>query len=87
VPEVAHIVSRIGRLEIATDTTGPDESDVSDVYRFLKPKDQWRVPSKEDLIAEKPFGSLRFCWRVFAPSADHGHMKLRAGCFYPVAHN
>jgi cobalt-zinc-cadmium resistance protein CzcA len=47
IPEVAHIVSRIGRPEIATDTTGPDESDV---YIFLKPKDQWRVRSKEDLI-------------------------------------
>jgi cobalt-zinc-cadmium resistance protein CzcA len=28
VPEVTKVVSRIGRPEIATDTTGPDESDV-----------------------------------------------------------
>src|SRR4029077_19693962 len=39
-PEVSRVVSRIGRPEIATDTIGPDESDV---YIFLKPKDQWHV--------------------------------------------
>lgn len=48
-PEVAHVVSRIGRPEIATDTIGPDESDV---YIFFKDKDHWRVDSKEDLISE-----------------------------------
>jgi cobalt-zinc-cadmium resistance protein CzcA len=48
-PEVAHVVSRIGRPEIATDTIGPDEADV---YVFLKPRDQWRVHSRDDLIAE-----------------------------------
>ena len=48
-PEVAHVVSRIGRPEIATDTIGPDESDV---YIFLKNKDQWRVHGKEELIGE-----------------------------------
>src|SRR6266446_4375943 len=46
-PEVARVVSRIGRPEIATDTTGPDESDV---YIFLKPKGQWQVSSKEELV-------------------------------------
>ena len=40
IPEVSRVVSRIGRPEIATDTIGPDESDV---YIFLKPKDQWHV--------------------------------------------
>ena len=49
VPEVSRVVSRIGRPEIATDTIGPDESDV---YIFLKPSDQWRVHSKEELVAE-----------------------------------
>ena len=32
---VTRVVSRIGRPEMATDTIGPDESDV---YVFLKPK-------------------------------------------------
>jgi heavy metal efflux system protein len=48
-PEVAHVVSRIGRPEIATDTIGPDESDV---YIFFKSKDHWRVDGKEELINE-----------------------------------
>jgi heavy metal efflux system protein len=49
IPEVSHMVSRIGRPEIATDTMGPDESDV---YIFFKPKERWRVDSKEKLIPE-----------------------------------
>jgi cobalt-zinc-cadmium resistance protein CzcA len=49
IPEVTHVVSRIGRPEIATDTIGPDEADV---YIFLKPRDQWTVRSKEQLIEE-----------------------------------
>lgn len=48
-PEVAHVVSRIGRPEIATDTIGPDESDV---YVFLKPRREWRVRNREELIGE-----------------------------------
>jgi cobalt-zinc-cadmium resistance protein CzcA len=44
---VARVISRIGRPEIATDTSGPDESDV---YVFLKPRDQWRVRSRDQLI-------------------------------------
>ena len=47
IPEVTHVVSRIGRPEIATDTIGPDEADV---YVFLKPRDQWTVPDKDALI-------------------------------------
>jgi heavy metal efflux system protein len=49
IPEVSRVVSRIGRPEIATDTIGPDESDV---YIFLKPRDQWRVQYREQLITE-----------------------------------
>jgi cobalt-zinc-cadmium resistance protein CzcA len=49
IPEVSRVLSRIGRPEIATDTIGPDESDV---YIFLKPKDQWHVRHREQLIAE-----------------------------------
>ncbi len=47
VPEVDRVVSRIGRPEIATDTIGPDESDV---YIFLKPREQWRFADREQLI-------------------------------------
>jgi len=49
IPEVSRVVSRIGRPEIATDTIGPDESDV---YIFLKPSEQWHVHSKQELVAE-----------------------------------
>jgi heavy metal efflux system protein len=49
IPEVTHVVSRIGRPEIATDTIGPDEADV---YVFLKPREQWTVLSKDRLIEE-----------------------------------
>ena len=38
-PEVQHVVSRIGRPEIATDPMGPD---MADTYAILKPHDQWR---------------------------------------------
>jgi cobalt-zinc-cadmium resistance protein CzcA len=48
-PEVEHVVSRIGRPEIATDTIGPDEADV---YVFLRPKSQWKVPNRDALIDE-----------------------------------
>ena len=36
-PEVAHVVSRIGRPEIATDTIGPDESDVYVFFKATRP--------------------------------------------------
>jgi cobalt-zinc-cadmium resistance protein CzcA len=48
-PEVTRVVSRIGRPEIATAPNGPDESDV---YIFLKPRSQWRVGSKDELLKE-----------------------------------
>jgi cobalt-zinc-cadmium resistance protein CzcA len=48
-PEVARVISRIGRPEIATDTIGPDESDV---YIFLNPKQQWKVSSHDELIKQ-----------------------------------
>jgi heavy metal efflux system protein len=49
IPEVEHVLSRIGRPEIATDTLGPDEADV---YVFLKPKTQWQVRNREAIIDE-----------------------------------
>jgi heavy metal efflux system protein len=48
-PEVNRVVSRIGRPELATDTAGPDESDV---YVFLKPHELWRMRDREQLISE-----------------------------------
>ena len=47
IPEVTRVVSRIGRPEIATAPNGPDESDV---YIFLKPKGEWRVSSRDELV-------------------------------------
>src|SRR5690606_36561278 len=38
-PEVSHIVPRIGTAEIATDPMGPN---VSDTYLFFTPLDKWR---------------------------------------------
>jgi len=49
IPEVTRVVSRIGRPEIATDTIGPDEADV---YVFLKPRSEWTVSSRAELIDE-----------------------------------
>jgi cobalt-zinc-cadmium resistance protein CzcA len=49
-PEVATMVSRIGRPEIATDPMGPD---MADTYAILKPRDEWRTGlSREALVAE-----------------------------------
>ena len=48
-PEVSRVVSRIGRPELATDTAGPDESDT---YVFLKPREQWRMRDREQLVGE-----------------------------------
>jgi heavy metal efflux system protein len=51
VPEVAHVFSRIGSAEIATDPMPPSDTDF---YIYYKPRDQWRKIdnkpiSKEDL--------------------------------------
>ncbi|HEY2105310.1 MAG TPA: efflux RND transporter permease subunit, partial [Candidatus Binataceae bacterium] len=48
-PEVTRVISRTGRPELATDTTGPDESDI---YVFLKPPEQWRFRDRDELIGE-----------------------------------
>ncbi|BCW93959.1 MAG: cation transporter [Thermoanaerobaculum sp.] len=46
--EVATVVSKTGRAEIATDPMGVD---ISDIFVLLKPKEQWkRAKSKEELI-------------------------------------
>lgn len=45
--EVDTVVSKTGRPEIATDPMGVE---MSDVFVMLKPPDQWRFASKEELI-------------------------------------
>jgi cobalt-zinc-cadmium resistance protein CzcA len=45
--EVDTVVSKTGRPEIATDPMGVE---MSDVFVMLKPHDQWRLNSKEELI-------------------------------------
>lgn len=46
-PEVATVVSRTGRAEIATDPMGVE---ISDTYIILKPRDTWRFDTKEELV-------------------------------------
>lgn len=52
VPEVEHVVSRVGSDELGLDPMGLDESDM---FLQLKPKKEWRVPDKtwlEDRLRE-----------------------------------
>ena len=41
VPEVDHVVARVGSDELGLDPMSPNETDA---FLVLKPKDQWRVP-------------------------------------------
>ncbi len=49
VPEIDTIVSRVGSDELGLDPMGLNETDT---FLVLKPKDQWRMHSKEELIEE-----------------------------------
>jgi cobalt-zinc-cadmium resistance protein CzcA len=50
VPEIEHVVARIGAPEVATDPMGVEQSDM---YITLKPRDQWRSGlTKETLTHE-----------------------------------
>jgi cobalt-zinc-cadmium resistance protein CzcA len=49
VPEIATIVSRVGSDELGLDPMGLNETDT---FLVLKPKEQWRMRSKEELIEE-----------------------------------
>ncbi len=49
VPEIATIVSRVGSDELGLDPMGLNETDT---FLVLKPKDQWRMNSKDALIEE-----------------------------------
>jgi len=46
-PEVATVVSKTGRAEIATDPMGVE---ISDIFIMLKPRSEWTVESKEALV-------------------------------------
>lgn len=48
VPEVIRMVGRVGSDEIGMDPMGLNDSDV---FLMLKPKTEWRMQSKEELIA------------------------------------
>ncbi len=48
VPEVTRIVARVGSDEIGMDPMGLNESDT---FMVLKPRSEWRMNSKEELIA------------------------------------
>jgi cobalt-zinc-cadmium resistance protein CzcA len=47
IPEVSGVVTRLGRPDVATEAMGIYQGDV---YVLLKPRDQWRFSSKEQLI-------------------------------------
>jgi len=46
--EVKSVISKTGRPEIATDPMGIE---ASDIFVILKPRDEWRFGSKEELVA------------------------------------
>ena len=48
-PEVATVVTKTGRAEIAEDPMGPEQNDV---FVMLKPKKHWKAKSKMELIAQ-----------------------------------
>lgn len=49
IPEVTTVVSRVGSDELGLDPMGLNETDT---FLVLKPKEQWRMHSKEELIDE-----------------------------------
>jgi cobalt-zinc-cadmium resistance protein CzcA len=50
IPEIEHVVGRIGAPEIATDPMGIEQSDV---YITLKPRDRWRAGLTKEALAEE----------------------------------
>ncbi len=49
VPEVEHVIARVGSDELGLDPMGPNETDA---FIVLKPKDQWRIPDKDWLVRQ-----------------------------------
>jgi cobalt-zinc-cadmium resistance protein CzcA len=50
IPEIKHVVNRIGRPEGAVDPAGPESSDV---FVYLAPRDQWRPGLTPQTLAEE----------------------------------
>lgn len=55
-PEVTSVVSRTGRPEIATDPMGVE---ISDIYVFLKPDDEWTTAETKDGLIEAMDAALK----------------------------
>jgi cobalt-zinc-cadmium resistance protein CzcA len=70
VPEVAHVVSRAGAPELATDPMGVEQSDN---YIVLKPRDQWRPGILKEDIA-----------RQVADAVEHHVPEVAAGMSQPI---
>jgi cobalt-zinc-cadmium resistance protein CzcA len=49
VPEIDHIIARVGTDELGLDPMSPNDSDA---FLVLKPKETWRVPDKEWLLQQ-----------------------------------
>ncbi len=49
VPEVDHVIARVGSDELGLDPMSPNDTDA---FLVLKPKDQWRVPDKTWLLQQ-----------------------------------
>ena len=49
VPEVEHIIARVGSDELGLDPMSPNDTDA---FLVLKPKDEWRVPDKDWLLQQ-----------------------------------
>jgi cobalt-zinc-cadmium resistance protein CzcA len=49
-PEVTHVLSKIGRAEVATDPVGVDGADM---YIALKPREEWTSASTRERLIEK----------------------------------
>jgi len=49
VPEIDHVISRVGTDELGLDPMSPNDTDA---FLVLKPKEQWRVPDKEWLLQQ-----------------------------------
>ena len=49
VPEVDHVIARVGSDELGLDPMSPNDTDA---FLVLKPKDQWRVPDKAWLLQQ-----------------------------------
>lgn len=63
IPEIRHVVTRVGSDELGLDPMGLNESDL---FIELAPRDSWRVPDKDWLI-----GEVRSVMQAF-PGVEYG---------------